>query len=60
MGMFVEEKTVHPNALTVIPIINMHIIVLFMLQDYMILRNFFYIDKCCHNLVLFLVYHIAQ
>lgn len=60
MGMFVEEKTVHPNALTVIPIINMHIIVLFMFQDYMILRNFFYIDKCCHNLVLFLVYHIAQ
>ena len=55
-----EEKTVHPNALTVIPIINMHIIVLFMFQDYMILRNFFYIDKCCHNLVLFLVYHIAQ
>lgn len=60
MGMFVEEKTVHPNALTVIPIINMHIIVLFMFQDYMILRYFFYIDKCCHNLVLFLVYHIAQ
>ena len=60
MGMFVEEKTVHPNALTVIPIINMHIIVLFMFQDYMILKNFFYIDKCCHNLVLFLVYHIAQ
>lgn len=55
-----EEKTVHPNALTVIPKINMHIIVLFMFQDYMILRNFFYIDKCCHNLVLFLVYHIAQ
>ena len=60
MGMFVEEKTAHPDALTVIPIINMHIIVLFMFQDYMILRNFFYIDKCCHNLVLFLVYHIAQ
>ena len=60
MGMFVEEKTVHPDALTVIPKINMHIIVLFMFQDYMILRNFFYIDKCCHNLVLFLVYHISQ